>query len=131
MTRSRGSITVESVLLVPVLFMLLFFVMAAGRLAEARVSVRAAADVAARAGSLVSRSRVESTVDASAYSTLGQRGVCSRVDAASTLRAERGFKFVDVLVSCRLSLDGATGFLVGGRTLTASSREVIDVFTYR
>ncbi len=48
-TAQRGSVTVELVLLTPLLILVLLFVVALGRLAEARLQVNTAAGQAARA----------------------------------------------------------------------------------
>ena len=64
MKNEHGSLTVEMVLLAPVLMVLVLFGVHSGRLSEAKVQVQHAADQGARAGSLVSESKTVSTAKA-------------------------------------------------------------------
>ncbi|MEY3339294.1 MAG: hypothetical protein RL575_387, partial [Actinomycetota bacterium] len=61
MKTDSGSVTVEMVLLAPVLMVLILFGIYSGRASESLTQVRSAADQAARGASKVSRSRFETT----------------------------------------------------------------------
>ncbi len=61
MKTHSGSVTVEMVLLTPVLMVLILFGVYSGRASESSIQVRHAADQAARGASKVSRARIEST----------------------------------------------------------------------
>ena len=58
MKTERGSLTVELVLLAPVLMAMVLFGVHAGRLGEAKIQVQHAADQGARAGSQASESKM-------------------------------------------------------------------------
>ena len=77
--RDRGSVTVELVILAPVLLVLMLFVVFVGRASGATEQVRHAADEGARAASLVSRGSMWDAATAAVHSDLSTNGAnCSR-----------------------------------------------------
>lgn len=111
--RSRGSATVELVLLTPVL--MLFTVLAAqvGRDADAAAMVRLAADHAARSASMVRRTAMVSVAQVAANDVLQSRGAhCDDPKVAVAVTDVD----VAVEVTCR----------TGRGVATARSVEVID-----
>jgi Flp pilus assembly protein TadG len=74
MKTQSGSVTVEMVLLAPVLMLLILFGVYASRASESLVQVRHAADQAARSASKVSRGRVQSVANDVANRTLNNSG---------------------------------------------------------
>lgn len=127
----RGSAALELVLLAPALLVLMLFVVAAGRLAEARVDVERAARDAARAASLArSASAAERAGAEAARASLAERDVSCRelevaLDAAGfgpggTVRAE---------VACTVSLADLSLLRVpGARTVRAAFSEPVDAY---
>lgn len=132
MTRSRGSSTVEMVVLAPLLVLLLAFVVGCGRWVQAGMSARNAANEAARAASLVSTDRMEKAAFAQIDAHLSTpTSACTGPMARVSLRHTGRTSFVDVTVRCSLDRRGLLGLFGLPRSVTASSTEVIDVFTFR
>lgn len=132
MRRSRGSVTVELVLLAPVLVLFVTFVVAAGRLNQAGTTVREAADSAAREASLVSAEMAIPTGINRARTQLS-RGArwCSAGSADAVVSRKDGFSIVTVRVSCSLNRTGLLSVVPVPARVIAESSEVIDVYTFR
>jgi Flp pilus assembly protein TadG len=128
----RGLATVELVLMTPVLFLVLSFLVVAGRLTTVRGDVAAAARDAARTASRAATFE-QATQDATdtAEASLGGRDVTCR-DLAVELEDPAAFHAggtVTVTVACDVSLaDVAIPGLPGARTIEHRSIEVIDVY---
>ena len=128
----RGLATVELVLMTPVLFLVLSFLVVAGRLATVRGDIAAASRDAARAASRAATYE-QATVDArtTAEASLGGRDVTCRnltvtLGDPSTFRAGGT---VAATVTCDVSLaDVAIPGLPGERRLADESVEVIDAY---
>lgn len=123
--RDVGSVTVEVVLLTPLLVLFAVFAVFGGRAAESMTDVQHAADQGARAASLVSSTRMDAEANRAVRDDLAERGVSCpspRVDVMPSLEG----RVVTVTVSCRARLDGLRLLSVGAPTLTASSTEVVD-----
>lgn len=132
MTGERGSSTVEMVLLAPVLVVILGFVSAAGRWGATTTAVRSTVDAAARRASTVSRDRMRFVAEQHAWQRLvHDEHRCTALDTSVQLHDESVPKYVQVTVRCSVRPDGALAFLSLRKTLSATSREVIDVFTFR
>ncbi len=130
---SSGSVTVEMVVLAPVLVILILFVVFVGRVGGSLQQVRHAADAGARAASLVSPASMTSVARSVAAQDLADNGVnCAStsvsVVVSNVVDANSGSRPVSVTVSvsCVINADGTALLGVGGRTVTASSTEVID-----
>lgn len=129
----RGLATIELVLMTPVLFLVLSFLVVAGRLATVRGDIAAASRDAARAASRAA-SYEQATVDArtTAGASLGGRDVTCK-DLTVTLGDPATFRAggtVSATITCGVSLtDVAIPGLPGERQLSNTSVEVID--TYR
>ncbi|TQS42767.1 TadE/TadG family type IV pilus assembly protein [Cryptosporangium phraense] len=125
-----GSISVELTLLTPLLVLLVLFVVAAGRLADAQARVDQATYSAARAASL---SRDPAIAARAARSTatgaLDRPAACAslNVDVDATAFVPGGT--VTVQVTCVVSLADLTGLgLPGNRTLSSTSTSPLDRF---
>jgi Flp pilus assembly protein TadG len=123
--RDRGSVTVEMVLLTPVLMLFAIFAIFGGRTAESMTDVQHAADQGARAASLVSSSRMRAEAVRAVRLDLDQRGV-SCPDPAISVEPSLEGRVVTVTVTCRAREDGLEILSVDTPTLTASSTEVVD-----
>lgn len=128
-----GSVTVEMVVLAPVLVILILFVVFVGRVGGSLQQVRHAADAGARAASLVGPATMVSVAKAVAAQDLLDNGVnCAStsvsVVVSNTVDPNSGPRPVSVTVSvsCAINTDGTALLGAGGRTVTASSTEVID-----
>lgn len=127
----RGAAAVELVLVTPVLIVLLLFVVAGGRLADARAQVDAAARDAARAGTQArSAAGAERAGAAAADTRLRDAGVECRslaVQVDTTGFAAGGT--VAATVTCTVELGDLTLLAVPGtRVVTATAAEPVDVY---
>lgn len=128
----RGLATVELVLMTPVLFLVLSFLVVAGRLTTVRGDVAAAARDAARAASRAATfEQATEEARSTAVASLGGRDVTCR-DLTVELEDPATFRAggtVAVRVACGVSLtDVAIPGLPGARTIEHRSVEVIDVY---
>ena len=127
MKTHSGSVTVEMVLLTPVLMVLILFGVYSGRASESLIQVRYAADQAARGASKVNRSRIESTAFQVAERTLTSESVsCVDFSVNTSLIQQGDNKAVNVEVSCTINTQGLLLLGVAQRRVTASSTEVLD-----
>lgn len=127
MKTQSGSVTVEMVLLAPVLMLLILFGVYASRASESLVQVRHAADQAARSASKVSRGRVQSVANDVANRTLNNSGTSCIDFAVSTAVIEQGNNSaVRVKVECTIKTQGLVLLGVSERQVSSTSTEVID-----
>jgi Flp pilus assembly protein TadG len=127
MKTQSGSITVEMVLLTPVLMLLILFGVYASRASESLVQVRHAADQAARSASKVSRGRVQSVANDVANRTLNNSGTSCVDFAVSTAVIDQGSNSaVRVKVECTIETQGLALLGVSERRVSATSTEVLD-----
>jgi Flp pilus assembly protein TadG len=127
MKTQSGSVTVEMVLLAPVLMLLILFGVYASRASESLVQVRHAADQAARSASKVSRGRVQSVANDVANRTLNNSGTSCVDFAVSTAVIDQGSNTaVRVKVECTIKTQGLALLGVPERRVSATSTEVLD-----
>ena len=127
MKHERGSLTVEMVILAPVLMFMVLFGVHVGRLSEAKVQVQHAADQGARAGSLAAKSKVVSAATVAAESDLKLAGVaCTKVSVEVGLVTTGLTNAVRVQVDCDVRIDGTELLGLLPDRVHASSMEVID-----
>ena len=127
MKTQSGSVTVEMVLLAPVLMLLILFGVYASRASESLVQVRHAADQSARSASKVSRGRFQSVANDVANRTLNNSGTSCIDFAVSTAVIEQGNNSaVRVKVECTIKTQGLVLLGVSERQVSATSTEVID-----
>ena len=123
----RGSLTVELVILAPMLMFMVLFGVHVGRLSEAKVQVQHAADQGARAGSLAAKSKVVSAATVAAENDLKLAGVsCTKVSVEVGLVPTGLTNAVRVHVDCDVRLDGTELLGLLPDRVHASSIEVID-----
>ena len=129
MKHERGSATVETVVLVPVLVALVLFAVYAGRSTQAMGQIRHAADQGARAASLVRVSRMQQVGREAVLENLTENGSpCTNVMVNVAVDTESSSRAVLVEVECEVSLAGLELLNLGRRTIEAESVEVIDVW---
>ena len=127
MKTQSGSVTVEMVLLTPVLMLLILFGVYVSRASESLVQVRHAADQAARSASKVSRGRVQSVANDVANRTLNNSGTSCVDFAVSTAVIDQGSNSaVRVKVECTIKTQGLALLGVSERRVSATSTEVLD-----
>ena len=127
MISERGSVTVELVILTPLLMMLVLFGIYAGRASEAVIQVRHAADQAARAASKGGKSRIQSTAKQIAERALQNSGTsCTEIVVNSSLISQGEDSAVLVKVDCTIKNNDLPILGVRSRIVSASSSEVID-----
>jgi len=130
--RHRGSVSVEVVLLAPVLVLVALFIVHAGRVSDAQLRVQHAADVAARAASQVRESAMVTTAQNAALAEMmlnGIRCVDIRVSLARIRDSHNGS--VQATVSCMHNVEGLESLGVKQIRLSATSREIVDRYTFR
>jgi Flp pilus assembly protein TadG len=129
MKNEHGSLTVEMVLLAPALMVLVLFGVHSGRLSEAKVQVQHAADQGARAGSLVSESKIVSTAKSAVETDLMLAGVsCSKFSVSVDKVIAGVASAIQVHVSCSVRVDGTESLGLLPDQVSASSIEVIDTW---
>ena len=127
MKYERGSLTVELVILAPMLMFMVLFGVHVGRLSEAKVQVQHAADQGARAGSLAAKSKMVSAATFAAENDLKLAGVsCAKVSVEVGLVPTGLTNAVRVHVDCDVRLDGTELLGLLPDRVHASSLEVID-----
>lgn len=127
MMYERGSLTVEMVILTPVLMFMVLFGVHVGRLSEAKVQVQHAADQGARAGSLAAKSKMVSAATVAAENDLKIAGVsCADVSIEVEFVTAAMTNAVQVQVDCDVRLDGTELLGLFPDQVHASSIEVID-----
>ena len=132
MKTERGSLTVELVLLAPVLMAMVLFGVHAGRLGEAKIQVQHAADQRSRSGSQVSESKmVESSRHASERDLRLSGVACIDVSIQVERVAAGSVDAVQVSISCRVRDDGTELLGLFPDVVHALSIEVIDRWRVR
>lgn len=127
MISHRGSVTVEMVLLTPLLMILVLFGVYAGRASEALIQVRNAADQAARAASKGSRSQVQRTASQIADRALKISGTsCTKTNIETTIISQGEDSAVLVKVSCEIKSQDLSLLGTRPRVVSGSSVEVFD-----
>lgn len=127
MKLEQGSLTVEMVILAPVLMFMVLFGVHTGRLSEAKVQVQHAADQGARAGSLAAKSKMLSVATIAAENDLKLSGVsCTKVSVEVGLVTTGLTNAVRVQVDCDVRIDGTELLGLLPDHVHASSVEVID-----
>lgn len=127
----RGSASVELVLVTPVLLVLLLFVVALGRLADARAQVDGAARDAARSASIARGPDSALTgAEAAAEARLVEGGVtCRHLDVQVEVGTLHPGETVTASVSCDVDFGDLTLLGVpGSRAVTARAAEVYDAY---
>jgi Flp pilus assembly protein TadG len=127
----RGSVAVELTLLTPLLLLLLVFVVALGRLAEARLEVDDAASQAARAATVVaSVSGANGTAQqAAAASLASDRITCSHLSVTTNTSSFVSGGEVQVRVNCAVSLSNLSLLhLPGTETVSGVATSPVDRF---
>ena len=127
MKYERGSLTVELVILAPILMFMVLFGVHVGRLSEAKVQVQHAADQGARAGSLAAKSKMVSAATFAAENDLKLAGVsCAKVSVEVGLVPTGLTNAVRVQVDCDVRIDGTELLGLLPDRVDASYMEVID-----
>jgi len=123
----RGSVSVEAVLLAPVLMLIVLLVVHVGRLGSAHGRLVAAADHAARAASLVHTRAMSDAARTVALENLLQNGLsCESVGVEVDVDHDADPMIVRVTVQCVLDRSGLGLLSPLSRQLRASSTEVVD-----
>jgi Flp pilus assembly protein TadG len=124
--------TVEVLLLTPVLTMLVMLIVYAGRYTEASIRVHRAADVGARVASISKNSQMLWKGELAARTDIRlSKSSCQQVDV--NLRTSRIGKLMTVTttVSCVVPVMGLGLLSLPTRRVEATSTEVIDYYTSR
>ncbi len=129
---SRGSLTVEALILVPALMMLFLLVVHVGRLTDASFRVHRAADVSARIASQSNSSSTISRGVAAAHNDLmGSASTCERANVLVTRGHIGRIQTVTTSITCVVSSSGLGLLSLPQRTVHATSTEVVDYFSER
>jgi len=130
--KSRGSLTIEALLMSPVLVLILLVIVFTGRFTDAAFRVGRAADVSARVASQANASSMISrgVVAARADLTNGH-SPCAKVDVVVDRGQIGRIATVTSTVTCTLNRSGLGILTLHQRVIRASSTEVIDYFSAR
>jgi len=129
---SRGSLTVEALILVPALIMLFLLIVYVGRLTDASFRVHRAADVSARIASQSNfNSMISQGVVAARKDLAGSASSCERADVSITRGKIGRIQTVTSSISCVVSSSGLGILSLPNRTVRATSTEVVDYFSGR
>lgn len=129
---SRGSLTVEALILVPALTMLFLLIVHVGRLTDASFRVHRAADVSARIASQSNSNSMVSRGVAAAHNDLaGSHSTCERAEVSVTRGRIGRIQTVTTSVTCVVSSSGLGLLSLPQRTIRAASTEVVDYFSGR
>ena len=129
---SRGSLTVEALILIPALMMLFLLIVHVGRLTDASFRVHRAADVSARVASQSNSNSMVSRGVAAAHKDLaGNSSTCERSDVLVTRGRIGRIQTVTTSVTCVVSSSGLGLLSLPQRTIRATSTEVVDYFSGR
>ena len=129
---SRGSLTVEALILIPALTMLFLLIVHVGRLTDASFRVHRAADVSARIASQSNSNSMVSRGVAAAHNDLaGSSSTCERSGVLVTRGRIGRIKTVTTSVTCVVSSSGLGLLSLPQRTIRATSTEVVDYFSGR
>jgi Flp pilus assembly protein TadG len=129
---SRGSLTVEALLLVPVLMMMFLLIVHVGRLTDASFRVHRAADISARiASQSSSNSMISRGVTAAHNDLVGSGSKCERSNVLVTRGNIGRIQTVTTSVTCVVSSSGLGLLSLPQRTVRATSTEVVDYFSGR
>lgn len=123
----RGSITVETVLLAPLLVAMLMFVVHLGGLATLRLRLVAVADHSARAASLVHPERMAAIGRRAVLDGLHHHGArCSSFDVDVNVDEQASGAIVKVDIRCRVDPERSAVLQLLPRMLHVSSSEPVD-----
>ena len=129
---SRGSLTVEALILVPALIMLFLLIVYVGRLTDASFRVHRAADVSARIASQSNfNSMISQGVVAARKDLAGSASSCERADVSITRGQIGRIQTVTSSITCVVSSMGLGILSLPNRTVRATSTEVVDYFSGR
>lgn len=124
-----GSVSVELVLMTPVLMVLVLFVVLSGRSGEALVQVQHAADQGARAASQASLSGRRNAGVRAALDDLHGSGIgCQDTEVSVDLLRIGKLHAVNVKVSCAIDHNGLELLKLSRRRVAADSTEVVDYY---
>ena len=129
---SRGSLTVEALILVPALMMLFLLIVYAGRLTDASFRVHRAADISARIASQSNfNSMISRGVTAAHNDLVGSSSTCEDADITVTSGQIGRVKTVTTSIACVVSSSGLGLLSLPNRTVRATSTEVVYYFSGR
>jgi len=119
--------SVEAVLLAPVLVMLALFAVHLGRLASTHLRLTAVADQSARAASLVHPRAMATVGESVARENASLNELpCTNLDVLVEVVRDSDPATVQVTLACDLSREGVAMLTPVARTVTVSSVEVVD-----
>ena len=132
MNKSHGSVAIEALLLVPVLFVIATTVVFVGRLTDAAGTVHHAADIAARVASQSSTNTALGRAHSAAIRSVSTESKeCKSPEVTiERMQIQREVHYV-VRVRCIVNLGGLGLLSLRSRTVSAVSSEVVDVYTQR
>lgn len=130
----QGSAVIETAVIVPLLVLLMFLVVVAGRVGDAREVVAGVAAEAARAASVRDdpASAQRAAVRVARRSVSRRALACSSLDVDARVGSLAPGGSVRVRVSCGVSLSELTGLrLPGNRRISGSAAAVVDRYRGR
>ena len=130
--KNHGSITVEALILVPTIFLFSSLIVYVGRMTDASISVRRAADVAARVASQSNAQSARYKAIQTAKRELSSlRTGCDETEIDIKKINQSLESFFLVRVHCSVNTRGLGLLSLVPKSVSAESSEVIDVYTAR
>lgn len=129
MTARRGSMSAEVAVLVPALFLLVVLAVGRGRVFDVGITLRGAADVAARTASLSAVDRMVGNGRRAAIAFVDDARVpCRGVIVEVDLEESGGYVYVVAKVACSVDHRDIGGLLPRVVRVDATSREIVDYY---
>ncbi len=131
MTRDDGSLTVELIVVTPVLFLLAVLMVAFGRVAEARQQVTEASRAAAQAAAVLpdAASAQQGAASEAELAVGGSSTTCAHLQVITDVSHYFPGGYVEVTVECQVPLsDVAVAGLPGATMVRSSSSAPIDPY---
>jgi len=128
----RGSLSMEALILTPVLMMLILMIVTAWRTTDATFRVQRAADIGARVASQSNSVSMVARGQNAARNDLARNlQSCSETMVAVRTQNLGKFQTVTATVTCLVDHSGLGLLALSRRSITASSTEVVDFYTNR
>jgi Flp pilus assembly protein TadG len=128
----KGSITIEAMLLVPTIFLFSSLIVYVGRMTDAAITVRRAADVAARVASQANEQSANYRAIQTVKHEIGSLTSGCNDSDVHVQKVKRNWETTYVAkVNCSINTRGLGLLSLIPKTVSAESSEIVDVYTAR
>lgn len=128
----KGSITIEAMLLVPTVFLFSSLIVYVGRMTDAAITVRRAADIAARVASQANEKSANYRAIQIVKQEVGSLTSACDDSGVHVQKVKRNLQTTYVVkVNCSINTHGLGLLSLIPKTVSAESSEIVDVYTAR